>query len=221
MNREVFLGLKRIPFLSLICDEGLMGLAEKAKISRYPKLTNIVLEGDQSSCWYIILSGKVRVFVRDDKNKEITLQIQEIGSYFGEIALLTDETRSASVSTLEPTVCAIISRTEFISWLMANPAAAIALMGVLSNKIRQLTKKIKTLALSNVYERITQIIQELAVDEGNVKVVYNRPTQQDLAFMVGASREMVNKIMHELTKGGYIEVKDKLLIIRKKLPSSW
>ena len=221
MNREVFLGLKKIPFLSVIADDVLMALAEKAKITKYPKLTTIILEGDQSSCLYIILSGKVRVFIRDEKNKEITLQIQEAGTYFGEIALLTDDTRSASVSTVDTTFCAVISKAEFISWLMVNPLAAIALMGVLSNKIRQLTKRIKTLALSNVYERTTQILQELAVAEGSVKVIYNRPTQQDLAFMVGASREMINKIMHELTKGGYIEIKDKILIIHKKLPSSW
>jgi CRP/FNR family transcriptional regulator, cyclic AMP receptor protein len=72
-----------------------------------------------------------------------------------------------------------------------------------------------------VYERTVKALQAMAVVEGNVSVIHNRPTQQDLASMVGASREMVNKIMHELTKGGYIEVQEKALIIVKKLPASW
>ena len=77
------------------------------------------------------------------------------------------------------------------------------------------------MALSNVYERTVKALEGLAVVEGNVRMIHNRPTQQDLASMVGASREMINKIMHELTKGGYITLEEKSLIINKKLPSSW
>jgi CRP/FNR family transcriptional regulator, cyclic AMP receptor protein len=94
-------------------------------------------------------------------------------------------------------------------------------LGVLSEKIRHLTGKVRQMALSNVYERTVKALQELAVTEGDVSVIHNRPTQQDLASMVGASREMVNKIMHELTKGGYVSIEEKTLIIHKKLPTSW
>lgn len=181
----------------------------------------VITEGDETSSLYIMLSGKVRVFSSDDKSKEVTLLTQEPGSYFGEIALLSDEPRSASVVTLENTVCAVISKTDFINWLLNNPDVAINLLGVLSEKIRQLTDKVRLMALSNVYERTVNALQELAVIEGNVSIIHNRPTQQDLASMVGASREMINKIMHELTKGGYVTIEDKTLIINKKLPSSW
>jgi CRP/FNR family transcriptional regulator, cyclic AMP receptor protein len=77
------------------------------------------------------------------------------------------------------------------------------------------------LALSNVYERTIKVLQDMAVAEGEIKIIRNRPTQQDLANMVGASREMVNKIIQELIKGGYVTVDDKDLIINKKLPASW
>lgn len=221
MQQEVFTGLKKIPFLSKISDEILITLAEKAKSAKFPKQATIIMEGDETSSLYIILSGKVRVFSSDEKSKEVTLLLQEPGSYFGEIALLADEPRSASVVALEKTTCAVISKSDFINWLMCHPDVAITLLGVLSEKIRHLTDKVRQMALSNVYERAVKALQEMAVVEGNVSVIHNRPTQQELASMVGASREMINKIMHELTKGGYIEIQDKALIINKKLPASW
>lgn len=221
MQQEVLTGLKKIPFLANISTENLSSLAEKAKQARYPKQSTIIMEGDETSSLFIILSGKVRIFSSDDKSKEITLSMQEPGSYFGELALLSDEPRSASVVTLEPTVCAVISKTDFINWLMNHPDIAIMLLGVLSDKIRQLTEKVRQMALSNVYERTIKTLQEMAVAEGDVWVIHKRPTQQDLASMVGASREMINKIMHELTKGGYVVLEEKSLIIKKKLPASW
>lgn len=221
MQQEVFTGLKNIPFLSNLSDEVLLSLAEKAKSVKFPKQATIIMEGDTTSSLYIMLSGKVRVFSSDDKSKEVTLLIQEPGSYFGELALLSDEPRSASVVSLEPTVCAVISKNDFIHWLMNYPKVAITLLAVLSEKIRHLTDKVRQMALSNVYERTVKTLQDMAVVEGNASVIHNRPTQQELASMVGSSREMINKIMHELTKGGYVVIEDKRLIINKKLPTSW
>ncbi len=221
MQQEILVGLKKIPFLAKIADEALLSLAEKAKQTKFSKQSTIFVEGDETSSLYIILSGKVRVFSSDAKSKEVTLLIQEPGSYFGEIALLSDEPRSASVSALEPTLCAVISKADFIQWLMCHPDIAILLLGVLSEKIRHLTDKVRQMALSNVYERTIKVLQEMAVTKGDITMVEHRPTQQDLASMVGASREMINKIMHELTKGGYVTAQDKSLIINKKLPSSW
>lgn len=104
---------------------------------------------------------------------------------------------------------------------MQHPEVAITLLGVLSNKIRQLTEKAKQMALSNVYERIIIALQEMAEVDGEIRVIHNKPSQEDLAKMIGSSREMVNKVMQELTKGGYVTIREKDLIINKKLPSSW
>ncbi len=221
MQQEVLAGLKKIPFLSKLPDEILLTLVEKAKPAKHPKQATIIMEGDETSSLYIILSGKVRVFSSDDKSKEVTLLVQEAGSYFGEIALLSEEPRSASVATLEPTVCAVISKSDFIHWLRSHPDVAIDLLGVLSEKVRQLTDRVRMMALSNVYERTIKVLLAMAVVEGNVSVIQNRPTQQELAEMVGASREMINKIMQELTKGGYITIEGKTMVIQKKPPASW
>ena len=221
MQQEVFLSLKKIPFLSKLPDEALNALAAKVKSVKFPKQVTIILEGDESSSLYIILSGKVRVFSSDEKSKEVTLLIQESGSYFGELALLGDVPRSASVETLENTVCGIISKDNFKYWLVSHPDVAIELLCDLSEKVRHLTEKVKHMALSNVYERTIKVLQDMANKEGDVFVIHNKPTQQELANMVGSSREMINKIFKELTKGGYVVIKDKTLSIEKKLPASW
>lgn len=221
MQQEVFLSLKKIPLLEKLPDEALNALAAKAKAIKFAKQAVIISEGDKGNSLYIILSGKVRVFSSDDKSKEVTLLIQGAGSYFGELALLGDEPRSASIEALEKTVCATLTKSEFKAWLLVYPEVAIGLLSDLSDKIRYLTEKVKQLALSNVYERTIKVLQEMAVQEGEVWVVANKPTQQELANMVGSSREMVNKVMKELTKGGYVVIKDKTLRIENKPPASW
>ncbi len=221
MQAEVIVSLSKIPFLSQVPEEALAALASRAKVIKFPKKGMIIAEGDQTSSLYIILSGKVRVFGSNDKDKEVTLLIQEVGSYFGELALLSDEPRSAAVEALEKTVCAAISKTDFIHWLKLNPDVAIALLSVLSEKIRFLTEKVKQMALSNVYERTIKILHDMAEKEGDIYVIHNRPTQQELATMVGSSREMVNKVLKELTKGGYVTLDDKSLRIENTPPASW
>lgn len=213
--------LKNIPFLSSVSKEALDALLGKAKTLNYSKRAVIISEGADANAFFILLSGKVRIFSADDKCKEITLNVQGPGTCFGEIALLTGEMRSVSVMALEASSCAVISKGDFMNWLENHPDATLCLLGSLSEKIRQLTDKVRQLALSNVYERTIQTLQEMAVAEGNVNVIHSKPTQQELASLVGASREMVGKIMHDLIKGGYVEIIKNGMVIHKRLPSSW
>ncbi len=221
MQQEAFLVLKDIPFLADLPEEMIYDLASHAKKSSFPKHAFIITEGDTTTSLYLMLEGKVRVFTSDAQGKEVTLLIQTPVSYFGELALLSDEPRSTSVVTLEPTSCAIISQADFKNWLSGKPDVAFNLIKDLSSTVRRLTDKVKQLALLNVYERTIQALQEMAIKEGDVLVINNRPTQQELANLVGSSREMVNKIMKELTKGGYIKIEDRSLRIVKKLPAAW
>lgn len=223
MQQElVSTALKKIPFLAQLSDDAIQSLATKAKPAKFPKNATIINEGDETTSLYVILTGKVRVFSSGDHSKEVTLLIQEAGSYFGELALLSDEPRSASVMTLEQTVCGVISKYDFIQWLMVRPEVAISLLGVMSDKIRGLTEKVKQLAMSNVYERVIKVLQEIAVtQEGGAQVISPKPTQAELANMVGSSREMVNKVMKQLEIGGYVIAEDKILRIVKKFPASW
>jgi CRP/FNR family cyclic AMP-dependent transcriptional regulator len=221
MQQDIIIGLKKVPFLSQESDESINELSERAKKVGFTKRTFIITEGDDTDCLFILLSGKVRVFSSDDEGKEVTLFTQEAGSYFGELALLGNEPRSASVVALEKTTCGVISKADFKRWLGKHPEVAFNLIHDLSHKVVQVSGKIKQLALLNVYERTIRTLLDLATEKDGVSIISERPTQQELANMVGASREMVNKIMKELTKGEYIAVNEKSLTIEKKLPASW
>lgn len=221
MQQEVLTSLRQMTFLGNLTEDKLMALADKAKLVKFPKHTIIFSEGDDTRSLYVILSGKVRIYSSDEKSKEVTLMLQETGSHFGELALLSDEPRSASVQAVEATSCAMISKGDFLHWLEANPDVALALLAVLSEKIRHLTDKVKQMALSSVYERTVKVLREMAVADQDMLVIHHRPTQQELANMVGSSREMINKIMKELTKGGYVVIQDQRLLMKSKLPAQW
>lgn len=221
MKQEILSGLKSIPFLSNLPDETLQELSSHAKINSFPKNAFIITEHDETNSLYILLSGKVRIFSCDENGKEVTLLEQTAVSYFGELALLKNEERSASIITLEKSSCAIIGQTDFRQWLTGHPNVALGLIEDLAGTVRRLTDKVKQLALKNVYERTIEALMEMAVQEDDILVIHNKPTQQELANIVGSSREMINKIMKELTTGGYIVIKDKTFRIVRKLPASW
>ncbi len=210
-----------IAFLSNVSDTALATLVNKAKTKSYPKHALILMEGEETSDFFIVLSGKVRSYISNEKSKEMTLDIQGAGSFFGEIFLLPDEAISVSIRSLEKTVCAVISKNDFNHWLMHNPDVIVPFCSSLFMEIRQKTNKVRLMRFSTVYERLIQTLQQMAVIEGNTSIIHCKPTQEDLASMVGASREMVSRIMGTLTKGGYVEVAEKTLILNKKLPSAW
>ena len=215
---------KSYSFLSNVSEAGINALAEKARTISYPKNGIIISEGSAGNALYIIISGKVRVYTCDDDNinKQITLRIQGSGSYFGEVSLLTGEARSASVITLDKTVCAVISKDNFLFWLDQYPSAAVYFLTSVSGKISELTKRFRQMAFKDVYKRIVLALNDMAVKEEAIAIIRELPTQQQIASLVGASREMVGKIMNELAKGGYIQkMPDKSLIINKKFPVSW
>lgn len=122
---------------------------------------------------------------------------------------------------LEDTVCGMISKAHFIDWLNLHPNVAINLLSVLSEKVRYLTEKVKQMALSSAYLRTMQVLQNMAQLDGDVFIVPHKPTEQELANMIGASREMINKILAELTREGYLEIMDSSIRILKKLSVSW
>lgn len=209
------------PFLNALSDAALSALTHKAKTITYLKKVAIVSANHDVEAFYIILSGSVRLFVSDEAGKEITLNVQEAGTYFGEVGLLSQESMAVSISTLQNTMCAVIEKNDFLAWLAEYPEVVFVLLGVLSQKIQHLTEKVKQMCLLDHYGRFAILLKEMAVAEGNVSVIYNKPSQEALASMVGASRETVNKLMTGLIKGGYIVKNNKNLVIHQKLPAIW
>ena len=201
-------------------DEALRHIASSGVVRTFPKSTILIAEGDVGDSLYIILSGRVKVYASNAAGREVVINFHGPGEYVGEMSL-DGEPRSASVVTLEPTTCAIVNRAQFRDFLAQNPDFAQHLIQTLIHRCRGATENVKSLALSDVYGRLVRLLNALAVEHGGNQVVEERLTQQDIADRVGASRDMIGKLMKDLVGGGYLAVEDRRITILKRLPPGW
>ncbi|MCU7845423.1 MAG: Crp/Fnr family transcriptional regulator [Candidatus Thiodiazotropha sp. (ex Monitilora ramsayi)] len=201
-------------------DAADLALIEQFMVRRtYPRNTIILSEGDNSDSLYLILEGKVKVFLNDENGKEAIINYQGEGEYFGELSLIDDSERSASIMTVEKSVMAVMSKQSFHRVLKENPDIAIHLLKDLVHRIRRLTDEVKSLALYDVYGRLSKTLQGMAIEqEDGSMVIQESFTQQELANRIGASREMVCRIFKDLVKGGYITSQQNQTVINKRLP---
>lgn len=203
-----------------LTDQHLRDLAKRGVSRTYPKNAVVISEGDATDSLYVILSGKVKVFLSDDDGKEVILNTAGPGSYFGEM-VLDGGPRSASVMTLEASKFAIVTRGEVERFLVENPEVALNVVKGLIARVRALTDNVRSLALLDVYGRIARLLLDLAVERDGKLVISEKLTQQDIANRVGASREMVSRIFKDLTAGGYLSFEGKMITITKKPPAHW
>lgn len=222
--------LKRVELFSHLTQEQLSALATQSREQAFRKHAVLINEGDIGESMYIIKSGSVKVFVSDDDGRELVLYEQGPGAVIGDIALLDDEPRSASVVTLEPATALVIGKQAFLDCLLQSPETAINIIRSLTTRLRDATEGSRRLALDNVYRRLADKLHELAgVDplegvDGDAQTApcLNRKySHQELGNMIGASREMVGKIMAELVKGDYVQVRNGRLHLLRKLPRNW
>jgi CRP/FNR family transcriptional regulator, cyclic AMP receptor protein len=213
--------LKSIPLFEGVSDLELRALADRAVTRSYPKQAIIVNEGDdESDSLYLILGGRVKIYLADEHGKELILAIKGPGQYFGEM-VLDGEARSASVITLEPAQFAVLSRLDFCQFLLKHPEVSLQLIQNLIRVARGLNQNVRNLAMLDVYGRVARILLELAVEQGGKMVIPERLTQKDIAARVGASREMINRILRDLSAGGYVSVEAGRITINKAPPSRW
>lgn len=196
-------------------------LTAHSQTRSYPANTILINEGDHSDSLYVILEGGVKVYASDENGKEVILNILRAGEYFGELALLDDEPRSASVVTLTPVKLMVISKDDFKACLSQNDEMAFNLIRSLTKQVRALTDSVKSLALLDVYGRVARTLLELSQEQGGKRVIEQKLTHQDIANMVGASREMVSRILKDLATGGYISIDKKTITIHEELPAGW
>jgi len=209
-----------IMFEPLFDDRYLDALVERGSIRSYPKNVLLIQEGDRSDQLYVVISGRLKVFLSDSSGKEIVIDTVVPRQCFGEMAL-DGEPRSASVMTSERSELAVIERDEFRTFLSSNPDAAHALIVALIRRARNLTRTIGSLALLDVYGRVARLLLDSAVEENGVLVIGERLKQQEIAKRVGASRETVSRILADLREGGYISTEDNQIIVHRRLPKRW
>lgn len=206
--------------LSPLQDHTLRDIAASGVVRVFPKHTILINEGDVGDALYVVLSGRVKVYASNEAGREFVIDFHGPGEYVGEMSL-DGAARSASVMTVEPTTCAVVNRAQFRDFILAHPDFAMHLIERLIHRVRVTTSNLKSLALSDVYGRLARLLNALVQDIGGKLVVPEKLTQQDIADRVGASRDMIGKLMKDLVGGGYLAVEDRTITILKKLPTGW
>jgi len=212
--------LEKVSLFDGLTDEELQVLEAHSRRRSYRKNTIVVEKGDETTSLFILLSGEVKVYITDENGKEVVLGIHGAGECFGELSMLGGTERTASVVTQDECVFLVITRNNFLDCLRAQPQIALNLIQKLISDIRKLTDRVASLALQDVYGRVASVLMEVAKEEEGT-LVTGRLTQQEIAQMVGSSREMISRIFKDLKLGGYISIENKQIIINKKLPARW
>jgi CRP/FNR family cyclic AMP-dependent transcriptional regulator len=212
--------LEGIPLFSGLGQEELEQVERQAVRKRYRANTVFIEQGDDANNLYFLIQGRVKILIAGDDGKEIILGEKGPGSYVGELALLGEGKRTASVQTLEDSQFLVLSRQSFESLLRTRPDIALSLLHDLAKKVRSLSDDLSDFALLDVYGRMTKLLRNAAIEEG-ARLITPPLTHQDIADRIGASREMVSKILKDLRAGGYVDVIKKRIILRKDLPAKW
>jgi CRP/FNR family cyclic AMP-dependent transcriptional regulator len=207
--------------LEHVRDPMVRALAIRGQLRSYAKGALIIREGDKGDALFVILSGKVKVYVSDHDGNDMILDFHGAGDYIGEMAL-DGRPRSATVAALEPTQCSMLTRDALRTAIAANPDIAMSLIATLIERARIATDNVKNLALMDVYGRVARLLLSIAKEQPDGRlVVTEKMTQQDIADRVGSSRDMVSRIFKGLTVGGYITVSDRQITVHRKPPERW
>ena len=213
--------LKSIPLFSYFSDAEISALEKIVQKKVFPKNTLIFSEGDEPDSLYIVLKGRVWILLNNPDGKELVLNIHKKGDYFGEMALIDDAPRSATAMTKEEVQLLVLRGNEFKNMLRKNPDMVFNLLKSIIHRFRKATEKIEDLAFSDVYGRIARVLTDRAKPLDNTSVIEDKLTHQEIANMVGATREVVSRILKKLSDAGYITTKDKHIEIHQALPLSF
>ncbi len=210
--------LDKISLFSNIASEQIAKLEKASTLRKYPKNTILFMEGDDNGQLFVIQKGMVCIYTDDDEGKQLVLNYMGPGDYFGELSLLDNKPRSASVVTTHDSELLCISRDSFRQFMKDHPELYLDLTVALVDRIRALTGNVKDMALLDVYGRVAQTLERLC---GSHIETQPKLTHQDIANIVGASREMVSRIMKELVVGGYISISRKQITLLQPFPKHW
>ena len=200
--------LRTLPIFETLSDERLIPITGAAMLRQVPRHTEIIHAGDHTDNVYLVLSGALKVLVSDDEGREVILSMLSHGDLFGEMGVLDDHPRSATVVTVEPSALVVITKADFKRCLAENFDVSLYIMRSLVRRLRLADRKIESLALMDVFGRVARLLLEMAETRDGRRVVIRKISKQDIARMIGASREMVSRVMRDLHTQGLIEETD-------------
>ena len=206
--------LKSVPLFASFQEEQLRLLIPVVTRRSAPRGSVIMAAGDQIDSLYMVISGRLKVMMGDAEGKEVILSLIGPGEFFGEMGLIDEAPRSASVVTIEPCELLSISKRDFKKSLSENFEMSMAVMRGLVRRLREADRKIGSLALLDVYGRVARLLLDMSEEVNGQKIVTKRLPKQDIAKMIGASREMVSRVMKDLQLGGYIEMRGSTIVLR-------
>ncbi|HEX9755854.1 MAG TPA: Crp/Fnr family transcriptional regulator [Gemmatimonadales bacterium] len=209
--------LREVPLFASLAEADLRAFVPLVRERRFPKGSVILMQGDPGDALYVIATGQVKVVLIGEDGREVILSVLGAGSFFGEMALLDDEPRSAHVVAMEESTLLQLRREDFQARLRASPDVAIGLLRELSRRLRRADDTIGSLALRDVNGRIAHLLLELASEEGGDRIT-RRLTHATLAQMVGASRETVSRTLRALANAGVVRVSRREIVLVDREP---
>ncbi|MBU0749074.1 MAG: Crp/Fnr family transcriptional regulator [Gammaproteobacteria bacterium] len=199
--------LRRVPLFSLLTvaqAEVISGAVIKRRFKRGEAL---VEQGQKSDALFILLTGRARVMTSDSRGREVILATLAQGDYLGEMSIIDNEPHSATVRAEVQTDVLMLGRAEFARCLTENASMSLVVMRGLVKRLRHADRKIESLALLDVYGRVAHALLDFAVPDAHGQlIIKEKISRQDVAKMVGASREMVSRVMKDLEERGFIEL---------------
>lgn len=213
--------IRRVPLFSTLTQAQAESVSDAVIKRRFKRGECIVEQGKKSNFLAIVLTGRARVVTTDTRGREVILATMNPGDYVGEMSLIDNQPHSATVRAEVQTDVLILGRVEFARCLPENTSMAYAVMKGLVQRLRHADRKIESLALMDVYGRVARALLEFAQpDKDGQLVIRDRVSRQDVAKMIGASREMVSRVMKDLEDRGFIEVgEDGSTVIKERLNS--
>jgi CRP/FNR family cyclic AMP-dependent transcriptional regulator len=214
-GRSVLPLLLKISMFAGLSEEQLEQLARMALQRKVARHTTIVRAGDVTDSLFVIVSGSAKVLNRDSEGREVILTLLGAGECFGEMALIDGSPRSADVIANEACELLVIGKRDFTKALAENVDLCLNIMKSLVLRLREANRKIESLALMDVYGRVAKLLLDFSVEENGLRVIRRKVSKQDMAKMVGASREMVSRVMKDLEGSGAIRVEEGRIVLKQ------
>lgn len=212
--------LKKVSLFANVEESELERITTLLTTRDCPKDSQIVTQDEPGDALFIIARGRVKVVLYGDNGREVILTILKTGEFFGEMSLLDDLPRSANVIAGEDSTVLVLKREQFTDYVRRNPAMALNIMAEISKRLRRADEIIGNLATLDVYGRVAHIMIELAKKDGEEVeegiLIRERPTQQDIASMIGTSRETVSRVLSEFQKRGFVEMRGREILLSRK-----
>ena len=210
--------LRSVPIFSELTEADFQSLAKVANRRRYPKDSVVFFENEQGDFFFMILEGRIKVTILGDDGREVILSLLGSGDFFGEMALLDNEPRSATAIAVEDTELLSLHRNDFQNVLTDNRSITVGLIKVLTSRLRRANHQISTLALLDVYGRVARVIVDMAREEGrrlkDGRIAFRRATHQEIANRIGTTRETVTRMLKDLERQGMIHIEGREIIVQ-------